>query len=141
MSDSVVAGTGPADRAYKVFVRPLSLFLMFAGAVLLMVSGFVRLPIAGPFPFVESEAANRALFAAISALIIVLGVGLYRRSRLAWIGLFAYIGLGTVLTSLGMLFDPRLDELGWWPAVVGPVINGVFAVGIFLGTAPAFRSE
>ena len=130
------------ERAYRVSVLPLGVFFIVGGAFSLVAS-FV-LPIVW-LPFVHDERMARFLFAGVSLLLGGIGVGLVLKSKAAWYALFAWWVLGTVWPVAGWLFDPPAriwaemsDAARWFYPVFGLVLNGIFVVGLYVATRPAF---
>jgi hypothetical protein len=129
-----------AEAAYRRFVVPLSIFMIVGGMFLSVLFCFV--PITSPFPFVTSERLNRIIGLMISIFLVADGIGLLLRSRVAWYALLAYCGLGVILPVLGA-FDPNSWQRhgGYEMLPFGAVLNSVIAIGIYLGTRPAFVAE
>ena len=128
-----------ADRAYRQGVRPLAIFLAGGGLLVLVVVLFRLMPI-GWTPFIESNAGKRLAFCVLGTLLMVEGIGLYLKSRMAWFALFAYIILGTAWVVAGANFDSRMTEgEAFFVTIFGLLGNGVLAVGLYFVTRPAFR--
>ena len=88
----------------------------------------------------ESNAGKRLAFCVLGTLLMVEGIGLYLKSRMAWFALFAYIILGTAWVVAGANFDSRMTEgEAFFVTLFGLLGNGVLAVGLYFVTRPAFR--
>jgi hypothetical protein len=59
------------------------------------------------------------------------------RSKIAWWGFFVYVFVGTILHVVAGVFDPSFVPL----AVASPMFNGLFAVGIYFASKPAFAGN
>ena len=123
---------GP-EEAYRKSVRPLAVFLVFVGVVFLLAS--VLLPVGDiVLPPVEKPLAKRLTLATVAVLSGLIGIGLYRRSRVAWYGLFAFIALGTVFAATSWVHMTS----SYLVPLTGIAINVVVGVGIYFATRPAF---
>jgi len=125
-------------RTYRTSVMPLSIFLVLGGTILAALAWVVRVPIALPFPFVESEALNRHLFGIASLACVGIGVGLLFRNRVAWYALLVYLGVGMFLPAISAL-DAKAVALGGnaFP-VLGTLLNGALGIGLYFALRPAF---
>ncbi len=128
-----------AEQAYRKSVRPLAVFFAFCGFLLFVVSlvdgKHIHLS-----SLVQNDFAKRTLFGGVGILCIFIGLGLYRRSRLAWYMMFAYIIFGTAFFVLVVFLDadmyrglPPLAE-----ASLAIAFNGVIGVGLYFVTKPVF---
>lgn len=90
---------------YRRIVVPIGAFCLLGGVVMLAVAGFVGVPMRPGFPFLRTDAANRAVASCLALYLIIIGVGLLRRDRHAMYGLLAYFAVAAILPLLG-LFDP-----------------------------------
>jgi predicted membrane channel-forming protein YqfA (hemolysin III family) len=96
----------------------------------------------GWLPFLSSDSAKRITFVVLGICFALIGVGLWRRSKIAWYGVFAYVGLGNLLLVLGWFFDPAAaDEVSFVRLVVTGVTGLVIAVGIYAATSPTFQDS
>ena len=118
---------------------PLAAILVVGGVVLVICS--VIAPITSPFPFVRSERLNRVIFGMLSIYCIGMGIGLLFRSRIAWCGLLASMGVAAVLPVLTPWDERIFERNGYWPAIVGVLLNGVAGVGIYYAIRPVFDSR
>ena len=123
------------ERAYRLSVRPLAIFFMAGGA--LVAIGSCVLPITW-VPFVRDEWLKRLVMLASCLVSIAIGVGLYRRSKMAWYAMFAWITLGTLWTVAGSILDPWIGDARWPVAAYGVIVNGAFGVGSYFATRPVF---
>ena len=131
------------ERAYRVSVIPLALFLVIGGLFLSVAA--VVLPITSPFPFVRSELGNRAIFGAISIFLSVTGIGLWRKSKTAWYAMLFYLVAGASAHAVAVLFDSESPLYGGQQRylVLGGLLlwDLLIAVGIYCAIAPAFRQK
>ena len=79
---------------------------------------------------------KRVVLAGLAIPMLAIGLGLCRRSKIAWYGLFLYTIIGTIWHVLAGMLDPQLVCL-----VASPAINGPIAVGIYFVTRPVFLRE
>jgi hypothetical protein len=120
---------GPED-AYRKSVRPIALFCLLGGLVFLPTSVFAPTH-SIHVPSVEDSLVKRFLFGGAAIWLILVGIGLLRRMRFAWYGLFAYI---TVFACLLSILETSLFSQ------IGSIIFGsVMIVGIYLATCPTFK--
>ncbi len=126
------------ERAYWTSVVPLGCLFAIGGP---MMAAMVWLPMVhiGWLPFLSSDSAKRIAFVALGLFFAVIGVGLWRRSKIAWYAVFAYVGAGNAGIILGWLFDPTAPGEQSDFFVSGIPFNLLIATGIYFATRPAFR--
>jgi hypothetical protein len=127
-----------AEKAYRIAVRPLSIFLVLAGTTLAVCSWIVRVPITSPFPFVESEVVNRHAFGLVGLACVIIGLGLMVRNRFAWYGLIVYLVIGVVIPAM-LFFDAQsVTRLGLAFPIISIIMNSCIGIGIYFALRPAF---
>jgi hypothetical protein len=117
---------------------PLGCLFAFGGPLMAVIA---CLPFAhiGWLPFLQTDFARRTAMVLLAVPLTVMGVGLWRRSKVAWYAVFAYIGLCTAMLILSWQLDPSAaDEIGRSDVVSGSVFNVLIGIGIFLATRPVF---
>jgi len=133
-----------AERAYRVSVRPLAIFLILGG--LLLPALAVLCPSAPDMPFAESPIARRILMAVLGFFFLPIGIGLYLKLKVAWYAMLVYLVFGTVFGAIGVWVDEAADTRERVVLMLFAVlINGVLTVGLYFVTRPVFsrprRSE
>ncbi len=95
------------ERSYQYSVRPLAFlsFLNGVGILFAITSWPVEIFTNFPMPFVEPATMKRNLFSAVGIFHIMLGIGLFFRSRLMWHVFLSYLILGPTYLILGVVFD------------------------------------
>lgn len=130
----------PNERYYRNSVLPFGVLMALGSLILLPVFAFTDLPISW-CPFFHNQRTQHMILTGISAVQLVLGVGLAMRSRIALYAFWVHLGLGiTFLTSATILDPPRnLDGRdAVFVALFGVIVNG--AIGVWLYTVrSAFR--
>jgi hypothetical protein len=134
----IVKGKYTAERAFRIAVLPLSIFLVLAGTTLAVCFWVARVRITSPFPFVESEVLNRHAFGLVSLACVIIGLGLMVRNRFAWYALLVYLVIGVVIPAM-LVFDARsVARQGVAFPIVSSIINGCIGIGIYFALRPAF---
>jgi hypothetical protein len=77
---------------------------------------------------------RRLVFGVLSAICLPIGVGLWRRLRLAWYGLFVYIDIGSALFLLNAL----LSGVPMFFPIFGLTMPAAIGVGLYIAMKPAF---
>lgn len=125
--------------ARKWVIGVAAFFTLFGCLALLVVAAGV--PITSPPPFVESESTQRILIGLIATYVLLVGVGLFWRSRIAWYGMFAYLVPGSAIVYTAMALDTTHPH-AWVPPFVLVVMFGfncLIALGIYIKTRAAFH--
>ena len=123
-----------ADRAYRVSVLPLGIFLMFGGVVFVLSAVFMPMTPVWIMPPFDDPWLKRVVFGGLGFLWVPIGLGLCFRSRITWFGLFTYMLLGIIWQVTAGFLDPRLASF----VVLSPLVNIPIAVGIYFVTKPVF---
>jgi len=115
------------------------LLLVLLGIAFIVVFGMLDLPPTSPAPFIRSREGQCWFFTAVAVYLVATGVGLARRSRIAWLGFSVYFALGTVYIVLGAIFDPRPNDPHWaYLSAFAVIVNGLFAFGLYALTRQVF---
>ena len=125
-----------SDRAYRYSVIPLS-GLLSVGGVMIFCAVCCRFPITSPFPLVESESGNHSVLSLFAVYIVITGIGLLRRMRLAWYALLVYLHV-CVAIPIACFFDPRID---FESAIIGSIGNTIISTGIYYTVRPVFSGS
>jgi hypothetical protein len=124
------------DPAYRFAVLPLGIFFVLGGIVAIATAIWMP-PEAMLMPPFEDPSLKRLIMAGLAIPVFAIGLGLCRRSKTAWYGLFLYMLTGTIWHVVVGLLDPQFRFL----AIASPVLNGAIGVGLYLVTKPAFVRE
>jgi hypothetical protein len=133
------------ELAYKKSVRPLAIFFILFGVIILVMSCVPRVHISG-LPAVQNELARRIISGSVGLLNVLIGVGLYWRSRFAWYSMFAYIIIGTAVMLAAQFFgrpdspEPPIDMTAM-TALILFALNGGIAFGLYVATKPVFCND
>jgi hypothetical protein len=120
------------ERAYRFAVLPLGIFFVLGGIVAIATA--VWMPSEAMFmPPFEDPSLKRLVMAGLAIPIFAIGLGLCRRSKIAWYGFFLYTLIGTIWHVVAGMLDPQFRFL-----VSSPIINGPIALGIYFATKPVF---
>jgi hypothetical protein len=128
------------EQAYRKSVRPLAVFFALFG-FLFFVGSLVDGDHIHLSSLIQSDLAKRTLCGVIGILCMFIGLGLNRRSRLAWYMMFAYINFGTAFFVLAIFLADDMNR-GLPPlaeATLAIAFNGVIGVGLYFVTRPVFN--
>lgn len=133
--------TSTPENAYKTGVRPLAgLFILQSLVLLFIFSTWPAEQLAkAPTPFIPDPIKKYFLIGS-ALLLLLMGIGLFMRSRAIWLVFLTYIVLGPVWLIMGIAFGyfPGAE-----PKTITIPLSGVFAVviayGLYYVTKPAFR--
>ena len=133
--------TSTPEKAFKTSVRPLGGLMIIQSILLLYVftgwaaDSLVRAPI----PFVP-DPYKKIFMISSAVLILVIGVGLFVRSKKLWYVFVAYLFVTPIYFCLGMAFDyfknPGPKEIVI--PIVG-VVSILISTGLYSVTRPAFK--
>lgn len=130
----------PNEGYYRNSVLPFGVLMALGSLILLPMFAFTDLPISW-CPFFHNQRTQHLILAGISAVQLVLGVGLAMRSRIAVHACWVHLGLGTAFMTIGTILDPPHHLEGWDIAVLslfGVIVNA--GIGVWLYTVrSAFR--
>jgi hypothetical protein len=99
-----------------------------------MIAGAIWMPSeAMLMPPFEDPSMKRVIMTGLAIPMFAIGLGLRRRSTIAWYCLFLYTLIGTIWHVVAGLLDQQFVCL-----IASPAINGPIAVGIYFATRPAF---
>lgn len=133
--------TSTPEKAFKTSVRPLAGLIVLQSIGLLLI--FTTWPAEQlpkvPVPFIPDPIKVYFLIASAIFLLVV-GIGLFLRSRIAWFLFLAYLVVGPIFLIMGMVF-------GYFPGAepktitipIASIFSAVVAVGLYIVTKPAFR--
>ena len=129
------------EKAFKTSVRPLSYLLIIQAISLFYL--FITWPstefVNFPIPFIP-DVFKYSFLIATAILILIIGIGLFIRSKIVWYIFLAYISLGPIWLIFGIAFDyfpesgPKLITI---PLAI--VFSGLIAIGLYIVTKPAFK--
>jgi len=129
-----------ADRAYRVSVRPLAGFMVIAGLLFPVIS--ILAPEPPYIPFTVTPIAKRIWMAVLSVPFLPIGVGLWRKLKLAWYGMFGYFLGGTILHLVALGFCTPAKEGGGALLALSLVLFDVLLiVGLYFVTRPVFTAS
>ncbi|TFG46469.1 MAG: hypothetical protein E4H40_07340 [Candidatus Brocadiia bacterium] len=126
------------ERAYRTSVRPLAVFFVAGGIFLFF--GSLSLPITMPIPFIKTESINRIIMALTSLILILIGTGLFFKSKVAWYGLFLYIAGGTLFISAGFILFPS-DQTDLLCSIMPIILDTSIGIGIYFATKLVFVNK
>ena len=128
------------ERAYRVSVRPLAGFMILGGLV--GVAFAVLLPQPPHVRLAMTAGGKRILMAVTSVPSLLIGVGLWRRLKVAWYALFGYLIIGTILVGVSMWLDIRPERVSDWILLAVPMLLYLSViVGLYFVTRPVFRGS
>ena len=134
--------TSTPEKAFKTSVRPLGVLLILQSLGLLYVTStwpsdtFVR----APLPFIP-DPIKQYFMIVTAILILVIGIGLFMRSRPLWYLFISYLFIGPCWLILGVAFD-YFPKIGISKEIIIPILVFVSALvsgGLFIVTKPAFK--
>ena len=133
--------TSTPAKTYRTSVRPLGGLLIFQSIGLLYV--FTTWPAdslqRAPVPFIPDPLKPYVLITA-ALLILIMGIGLWLRSRPLWYLFMAYLVLGPCWLILGVAFD-YFPAIGIAKEILLPLlacVSALLAWGLYVVTKPAF---
>lgn len=133
--------TSTPDKAFRTSVRPLSgLFILQSVGLLFIFTTWPAEQLTKmPAPFIP-DMLKKYFFIASAILILVIGIGLFFRSRPIWLIFLAYIFLSPVWLILGIAFDyfPGTEP----KSIIVPVVSifaALISIGLYVVTKPAFK--
>ena len=122
-----------ADRAYRLSVLPLGVFMIFGG-VILFTWAMLMSPEQIFVPPFKGSLLERVVFGGLSLALLSLGIGFCFRSKVAWWCFFVWMLIGIIWHVIAGILDPQFASL----AILSPAFNIPIAVGIYYVTKPAF---
>ncbi len=136
--------TSTPDKAFKTSVRPLGVLLILQSLILLyIISTWPAETLARfPLPFIP-DSAKQYFLITFAILILVIGIGLYMRSRLLWYWFISYLIIGPCWPIAGVAFD-YFPGIGLTKKILIPVLVLVAAIisgGLYIVTKPAFKES
>jgi hypothetical protein len=133
--------TSTPEKAFKTSVRPLAYLCIFQSLCLLFI--FTTWPVEElikfPAPFIP-DPIKKIFLIATAILILIIGIGLFFRSKPIWYIFLAYLIIGPIWIILGLIFDyfpgnePKI--------VIVPIailFSALVAGGLYIVTKPAFK--
>ena len=127
------------DRAWRISVLPLGIVLIVCGVAAWV--GAFTLPL-GFVPFIEEIEHRRIAVVALGLASAGLGLGVLRRSRTAWRALFAYLALGILWVTAGVIWDHHFHvfaDIRWFLVCLNLVMGAAIIGGIYATTRAVFR--
>ncbi len=132
--------TSTPEKAFKTSVRPLAALFTLQAIGLLFI--FLTWPAEhlakAPVPFIP-DPIKKYFLIATAILILIIGIGLFLRSRLIWYIFIAYLAISQIWIILGIAFD---YFPGTEPKEIIIPVAAIFSALIFGGlyhvTKPAF---
>ncbi|MBN1395220.1 MAG: hypothetical protein JW959_09365 [Pirellulales bacterium] len=124
-----------ADRAYRLSVLPLGIFMIVCG-IIFCASALLMWPQRIFIPPLNEPLVERIVFIGISLPLIPMGIGFCFRSKVAWWCFFAWMFIGMIWNFSFVIPDPEFSVLG-----ILSFMNIPLAVGIYYATKPAFPTK
>jgi hypothetical protein len=133
--------TSTPEKAFKTSVRPIAYLCIFQSICLLFVftTWSVGELVQFPLPFIP-DPIKKSFLIATAILILIIGIGLFFRSKPIWYIFLAYITLGPLWIILGLIFnyfpgnEPKMVIV---PLAI--IFSAAIAVGLYIVTKPAFK--
>ena len=130
-----------SEKAYRSSVRPLAFLLFLNGVGLIFAVStwpagrFATMPL----PFIASSKLKMYFLLFLGFFNIVLGVGLYFRSRAIWQAFLGYLIIVPVWLILGIVFG-YFSEIGPKNIIVplATIFSFGLGIGLYFVTKPAF---
>ena len=133
--------TSTPEKAYKSSILPIGVIFVLQAVMLLKVS--LSWPVEqlskAPLPFIPDPIKKYVLIAT-AVLILIIGIGLFIRSKALWYVFLSYLVIGPAYVIIGLAFD-------YFP-VSGPKIyiipaatffSALISIGLYFATKPAFQ--
>lgn len=129
------------EKAFKTSVRPIACLCIFQSICLLFI--FTSWPIEelvkAPLPFIP-DSMKKTFLIASAVLILIIGVGLFLRSKIIWYVSLGYLVFGPLWIILGLVFG---YFLGNEPKIIivplAILISALAAIVFYILTKPAFK--
>lgn len=133
--------TSTPDKAFKSSVRPIGIIFVLQAAMLLNV--FFSWPVEqlskAPLPFIP-DPIKKYFLIAIAVLILIIGIGLFFRSKVLWYVFLSYLVIGPAYLILGLALDYFPVSAPKIYIIPGAIFfSALISVGLYLATKPAFR--
>lgn len=132
-----------SDKTYQALIRPLAFITSIqALALLFIVTALTKEQLLKfPTPFVPNY-IKEYFFIALSILLLVIGIGLFMRSKTVWYIFLAYIFVAPFWLISGIVFGyfPRVE-----PKIITILLSSIVALvsafGLYYLTKPAFKKS